>query len=315
MRRWPAAAELSRHNLLTRRTALLQALGRKLLPTFPPSNEPDELLFTKWREACWRLTHYAGLAALGILSTAHEPWLRDTQLLWQGWPHEHGHTQALVVWYSIEFGLYLYALADLLFWEAVRGDYYSMIIHHTATLSLLAASFHYSFLRAGCVLLMLNDFVDLWFEGAKLAKYAAAENVSTGFFLAFVISWAWLRQLYAPFELIPSLARDGWVLVETYGPNVRHVTILSAFLSLVVVLVALHTYWFVFLCQKIKVSVSIHVSVKVVDRRPDAVAPAYTEALMRAAAGSPQRQLEQRQRMAVPTGLDAHTDDTLLEED
>ena len=273
------------------------------------------MLFTKWREACWRLTHYAGLAALGVLSTMGEPWMADTPLLWRGWPHEHVHTPALVYWYSIEFGLYLYALADLLLWEATRGDYYAMILHHVATLALLAASFHYSFLRAGCILLMLNDFVDLWFEGAKLAKYAAAENVSTAFFLAFVASWAWLRQVYAPFELIPSLARDGWELVETYGPDVRHVTILSAFLSMVALLVGLHTYWFVFLCQKIKVSVSIHVSIKVVDRRPNAVAPAYSEALMRAAAGSPQRQQEQQQRMSVPTGLDAHTDDTLLEED
>ena len=223
-----------------------------MLPAAGVVCSEEDTTFLKWREACWKLFTYASLTLCGLLSCWGEPWLSDTQLLWRGWPSEHTHSASLRLWYAIEFGLYLYAVLDLLVWEAVRGDYYAMILHHASTLSLLGASFFYGFLRAGAVLLMLNDFVDLWFEGAKLAKYAKAENVSTGFFIAFVASWAWLRQLYCPFWFCASLLRDGWALVEQYGPTPRHIGIWAGFNCLVWSIVLLHTYWFFFLLQKIK---------------------------------------------------------------
>jgi hypothetical protein len=270
-----------------------------LLPAAGVTCSPEDVTFTKWREACWRLATYALLTVFGVVSCAAEPWVADTKLLLQGWPAAHVHSAPLQQWYAIEMGLYMYSLADLLLWEAPRGDYYAMILHHVATLTLLGGSFYYSFLRAGAMIMMVNDFVDFWFEGAKLAKYAAAENVSTAFFLAFVASWAWLRQIYTPFNFWYSVAIDGWGLVEQYGPSTEHVVIWAVFLLLIIVVIVLHTYWFVFLLQKIKVSVSINVSIKVVDRRPGAV-------------------VEESQLLetpASPGGLNTHTAKTLLEED
>lgn len=34
-------------------------------------------------------------------------------------------------------------LVDIIVWEAVRSDYFSMIIHHISTLSLLFGSFYF----------------------------------------------------------------------------------------------------------------------------------------------------------------------------
>ena len=97
----------------------------------------------KWREASWKLLTYGCLTACGIASCSREPWLQDTTLLWRGWPSAQTHSAALRGWYAAETGLYLYGLVDLLVWEAARGDYYAMIIHHVATLALLSGSFSF----------------------------------------------------------------------------------------------------------------------------------------------------------------------------
>lgn len=276
-----------------------QVLGRRWLPRKGVSAAAAALTFTKWREACWRMTTYGVLTALGVATCVGEPWIRDPALLWAGWPLRQTHSSLIQFWYAVEFGLYLYSVADLLLWEASRGDYYAMLLHHASTLLLLFGSFSYAFLRVGAIILMINDFVDLWFEGAKLAKYAARENMSTAFFLAFVASWAWLRQVYCPFFMIRSMLLDAWGLVAQFGPTPRHVAIYATFNALVIVLQILHSYWFFFLLQKIKLTVSISVSIKVVDRRPG------VEVEPRAAAIQP----------IVTPALQMNTAATLLEEE
>lgn len=271
--------------------------------------DDGDVTFTKWREACWKLLTYGFLTAFGVAACVGEPWLRDTRLLWAGWPYEQVHSDALRAWYAAETGLYAYGLIDLLVWEALRGDYWAMILHHVATLALLSASFSFGFLRVGALIMMLNDFVDAWFEGAKLSKYAEQEVASTALYLGFVASWAVLRQAYCPLVLCYSILVEAWALVEQYGPSRRHLGIWAAFNVLVLTLQALHSYWFVFLLQKIEVSVSV--SVRVVDRRPGfepPTTPTRTEpGAACAAAGAP--------KCLSPARIDAKVAKTLLEDD
>lgn len=49
--------------------------------------------------------------------------------------------------------------------------------------------------------MIMNDFVDVWFEGAKLANYAHKKETSTFFYVSFVVTWFFLRQLYCPWVL------------------------------------------------------------------------------------------------------------------
>ena len=136
-----------------------------------------------------------------------------------------------------------------------------------------------SFLRIGCLVLLINDFVDIWFEarggcgggragapaaaerrrvlcggggaqGAKMANYAIAKSVSTGFYLAFCATWLALRQIWCPFWVMWSCMFESWTLVRTYGPNVTNVTVWGAFNALLWVLQLQHTYWFVFIVAK-----------------------------------------------------------------
>jgi len=48
----------------------------------------------KWREASWKLSSYCFLTAYGLSVTLSQPWARDTQLLWEGWPGAQQHSCA-----------------------------------------------------------------------------------------------------------------------------------------------------------------------------------------------------------------------------
>lgn len=49
--------------------------------------------------------------------------------------------------------------------------------------------------------MIMNDFVDVWFEGAKIAHYAKKQGSSTFFYVSFVVTWFFLRQVYCPLVL------------------------------------------------------------------------------------------------------------------
>lgn len=229
-----------------------------LTPVMGMRPGPEDLTLVKWREACWKLLTYSGLSLYGAFVVVSEPWLMNTRLLWEDWPAQN-HTFALRLWYALEFGLYAYGLVDLLVWEAVRNDYYAMILHHVSTLALVFGSFWFGFLRIGCLVLLINDFVDLWFEGAKIANYAKAERTSTWFYMAFAVTWLLLRQIYCPFWIMWSCCAESWSLVEKFGPNSFNVGTWLAFNVLLNVLQVQHTYWFVFIVAKVQLSVSISV--------------------------------------------------------
>ena len=128
---------------------LFMRLGqRTLAPIMGRVPEPEDMTLVKWREACWKMLTYTGLAVFGAFVVNGEPWVADTQRLWLGWPAQQ-HSRSLVFWYCAEFGLYGYGLVDLLVWEAMRNDYFAMIIHHVSTLSLLFGSYYFGFLRIG----------------------------------------------------------------------------------------------------------------------------------------------------------------------
>jgi len=124
-----------------------------------------------------------------------------------------------------------------------------------------------------------------------------------------VASWALLRQLYSPFAVCRSTLFEAWSLVRLYGPSPLHVGIWAAFNTLVLVLQLLHTYWFVFLLQKIKVKLVVTISIKVVDRRPGVELP---DTGHRRSASEDGREAQEFSR---PMRIKARVVETLLEED
>ena len=122
------------------------------------------------------------------------------------------------------------------------------VVHHLATLALLAISFHWSFLRVGSVIMLLHDACDVWMEAAKLCNYAGLQGFATALFVIFVASWLLLRMVAFPLVVIRSTSVEAAaVLLDGYGSTPANRIIWASFNLLLLLLLALHFYWFWFI--------------------------------------------------------------------
>jgi hypothetical protein len=71
---------------------LFDAVGRRVLVCGEGRSTPSRAKLQKWREASWKLSSYGALTAFGLSVTFSQPWARNTQLLWEGWPQDHDHS-------------------------------------------------------------------------------------------------------------------------------------------------------------------------------------------------------------------------------
>lgn len=203
----------------------------------------------KARDALWRGCAHALTAALGCAICAGRPWTRDPSLAWADWPPARGDMQGLVALYAVFCGFALGSLPDL----RRANEFYTMVAHHALTLALVAFSFRYGFLRIGAVAMLSNDAVDVWFEAAKLLRYAGKERASYACLCCFVLAWGAVRQAVAPAALwrlfwkgcAEVQGRDDW------GTPAWRNGILAAFGIMLAALWAMHTYWFAFLVAKV----------------------------------------------------------------
>ena len=123
-----------------------------------------------------------------------------------------------------------------------------MVVHHAATIALLAVSFYYSFLRVGAVIEVLHDACDVWMEAAKLCNYAGLQGGATALFVIFVASWLLLRMIAFPLIVIRSTSVEAAaVLLHGYGSTPANRAIWASFNLLLILLLALHFYWFWFI--------------------------------------------------------------------
>ena len=95
--------------------------------------------------------------------------------------------------------------------------------------------------------MLLHDACDVWMEAAKLCNYARLRRSSTALFLVFLASWLALRMAYFPFVVIRSTSLEASALLEWYGPSAANRAIWAGFNALLLVLQALHVYWFYFI--------------------------------------------------------------------
>lgn len=86
--------------------------------------------------------------------------------------------------------------------------------------------------------MLLHDANDVLMEAAKLFKYCKKEDISLGLFVAFFIAWIALRLVCFPLMVIRS------TLFELPGTLGGRPPLYYMFNSLLLMLFALHCYWF-----------------------------------------------------------------------
>ncbi|KAL4613273.1 ceramide synthase 2-like [Arapaima gigas] len=194
-------------------------------------NQDRPGLLKKFREA--RCVIYANsVFNLTIVSEGLFPVLLQTMLESQYW------------YYIIEMSFYVSLLFSITF-DVKRKASLKQIIHHLATLVLLAFSWCVNYIRIGTLVMIIHDTSDVLLESAKLFNYAKWEKTCNTLFVVFAIVFMVTRLVIFPFWLIHCT----WVYpVELYPAFFGY----YFFNVMLVVLLFLHIFWAYLILRMVK---------------------------------------------------------------
>ncbi|GAB2278008.1 Ceramide synthase loh2 [Dionaea muscipula] len=211
-------------------------------------NEATLGKIVKCSESMWKLTYYATVEACVLRMTFYEPWFRDTQEYFRGWPN-HELKLPIKLYYMCQCGFYLYSIAALLTWETRRKDFAVMMSHHVITVILIGYSYISRFFRSGSIVLALHDASDVFMEAAKVFKYSEKELAASVFFGFFAVSWLALRLVYFPFWVIKTSSYDMGNYLKLSEPYPR--SLYYVFNTMLLMLLVFHIYWWILICSMI----------------------------------------------------------------
>ncbi|KAF5745624.1 LAG1 longevity assurance 2-like [Tripterygium wilfordii] len=227
-----------------RRLALWLTNGTALMKI----NESTYTKISKCSESMWKFTYYATVEACILKIAYHEPWFRDTNEYFQGWPNQELKLP-LKLFYMCQCGFYTYSIAALLLWETRRKDFAVMMSHHIITVILIGYSYISRFFCVGSIILALHDASDVFLEAAKVFKYSEKELGASVCFGFFALSWLILRLIFFPFWVIKTVSCNLHEYVDiskAYGMSLYYV-----FNTMLLMLLVFHMYWWVLICSMI----------------------------------------------------------------
>lgn len=231
---------------LSLQRSVLKRFAKKCLAPVPvhPGQKLSnrQQLESKFCESLWKGLVYGTTFLIGIYAVYDEPWLTDTSFFWRDWPHQR-FSQKLLFLYKAYFASYASGLLMLVFWDTHRSDFWAMLLHHVATVCLVALSYYLGFLRVGSMIMILHDPSDIILEVTKMLNYAEWEQMSTVMFAVFMASWFFTRLVYFPFRIVWSTSHEVEHVLG-FKPDMY-----MLFNGLLLMLVALHIYWFAIICN------------------------------------------------------------------
>ncbi|XP_077373190.1 ceramide synthase 2 isoform X3 [Festucalex cinctus] len=113
-------------------------------------------------EASWRCGFYFFAFVGGIVALHDKPWFYSLKEVWAGFPKQ-SLLESQYWYYFLEMGFYLSLLLSLTF-DVKRKDFKEQVIHHIATLTLLAFSWISNYIRVGTIVMALHDSSDILLE-------------------------------------------------------------------------------------------------------------------------------------------------------
>lgn len=164
--------------------------------------------------------------------------------------HPPPRSPHVALYYMQALGFYISALVFLVLFDTRRKDFAHMVVHHTVTLALVVASYHFSYTRAGALVIALHDFGDIFLYLATALNKVGVRGADTAVFAAFVVAFYVTRLLILP-RLVHSLVVEtlqtviarphflGWGMY--FEAALAH---WSAFAAMFFTLITLHSYWF-----------------------------------------------------------------------
>ncbi|RXN20563.1 ceramide synthase 2-like protein [Labeo rohita] len=192
-------------------------------------NQDRPSVLKKFREASWRMVFYLVAFIGGIIA------LYDSMLESQYW------------YYIVEMSFYLSLVLRITF-DVKRKDFKEQIIHHWATLTLLAFSWCGNYIRVGTLVMLVHDSSDILLESAKIFNYAKWERTCNGIFVVFAVVFIATRIIIFPFWIIHCT----WVYPPDYYPPFFGYYFFNLML---VILLMLHIFWAYLILRMVKMFV------------------------------------------------------------
>ncbi|KAI0179801.1 longevity-assurance protein [Hypoxylon sp. FL1284] len=155
---------------------------------------PKPKYATRFAEQGWMLAYNSVFWSLGLYIYTNSAYFLNLEELWTNWPQR-----------EIDGLTKFYTLAQLSYWaqqllvvniEARRHDYWQMIVHHIATITLIASSYAYHQTRVANLILVLMDAVELLFPLAKCLKCLGFTTICDVVFGMFMVTWLVTRHVF-----------------------------------------------------------------------------------------------------------------------
>ncbi|XP_039529069.1 ceramide synthase 2 [Pimephales promelas] len=206
-------------------------------------NQDRPSVLKKFREASWRLVFYVGTFTGGVIALYDKPWFYNLREVWIGYPKQ-SMLESQYWYYIVEMSFYLSLVLRITF-DVKRKDFKEQIIHHWATLTLLAFSWCANYIRVGTLVMLIHDSSDILLESAKIFNYAKWEKTCNSIFVVFAAIFIITRLIIFPFWIIHCT----WVYpLDYYPPFFGY----YFFNFMLVVLLMLHIFWAYLILRMVK---------------------------------------------------------------
>ncbi|XP_051767048.1 ceramide synthase 4a isoform X2 [Ctenopharyngodon idella] len=188
----------------------------------------------KFCEASWRFVFYLIAFLAGLISLINTPWFWDHRECWSGYPRQ-GIAEAQYWYYIMELSFYLSLLLCVSV-DIKRKDFKEQIIHHIATIFLIAFSYCANYVRVGTLVMLVHDSSDFLLESAKMFNYAGWRKTCDALFVVFAAVFLVTRLVVFPCRVIYTAVVDSLDVFPPY-PGYYFLN------GLLLVLQALHIFW------------------------------------------------------------------------
>ena len=198
-------------------------------------------------ETTWRATYYLSMWIYGLYILYQKQWVWDTRYCWYGYPH-HRVEDETRRYYMVQLTFYWFLTCSQIYGDSgkKRKDFWQMLLHHAATISLINFSWVLNMVRAGMLVLVLHDSADVFLEIAKVCKYANLQKACNVVFALFVFTWIITRLYIYPKYVVYTTIFE---VAEIVGVAPVYY-VMNAFMVLLLVLHVIWTFYIIKALEK-----------------------------------------------------------------
>ena len=197
----------------------------------------------KFAQSALEMVTYGAFSYFGAMIVPKQTWFWPSSSWWIGFPAKTLATDGALRCYYLAYGARYVAGAVNVLLEHKRKDFWSMQLHHIATIGVIWVSYAYGWTRVGAVIMLVLDPADVPLHAAKCAKYVgdargkrAFQLVADVLFGIFLVTFFVMRLVMYPYVVWSS----HFEARRYFRPSAGYWTCVV----LLYIILGLQVYWF-----------------------------------------------------------------------